>query len=120
MKFYESLTRPVAVGAITVGPMLSQRNGRWEIAAGLEADRLIEPFISEHMNEALNPSRYAFNREEDPQGRARSMSGMAQATPRTDAQDSPGKDFGTPNLAWRRLGQWLPSEETITLAGECF
>jgi len=120
MKFYESLTRPVTVGALTVGPMLLQRNGRWEMAAGLDADRLIEPFISEHMNEALNPSRYAFNRERIrkavrdrcPEWHKRypALTHEVFQAKLSDLRTWHGEDYG----------QWLPSEQAITLAGECF
>ncbi len=119
MKFYESLTRPVAVGTLTVGPMLSQRNGRWEIASGLDPDRLIEVFISEHMNEALNPSRYAFDRERIrnavrsrcPEWRKRypELTHEVLLEKLAELRTWHGEDYG----------QWLPPEDAITLAGEC-
>jgi hypothetical protein len=120
MKFYESLTRNVKVGALTVGPLLSRREGRWEIASDLNPDRLIDPFISEHMNEALNPSRYAFNRDRIRKAVRRRCPEWHERYPELTREILVEKLAELRTWHGEDYGQWLPPEEAITLAGECF
>ncbi len=62
MKFYEGLSQPVQIGPATRPAILSLNDGAWIIndPQGLR-DNLLKPFVSDHLNEALNPSVYAFN-----------------------------------------------------------
>jgi hypothetical protein len=61
MRFYEGLTRPVDIGGINRPATVVQDNGRWKInETETLRVRLIKPFISDHLNEALNPSGYSF------------------------------------------------------------
>jgi len=57
MKFYQNLTRPVKIGDNIKPAVLLVKNGTWKLGenADLRAS-LIKPFISNHFNEALNPS----------------------------------------------------------------
>ncbi|MFN0141609.1 MAG: hypothetical protein ACKVQW_16170 [Pyrinomonadaceae bacterium] len=59
LKFYLSLTKPVPVGDKTRAPLFTLVDGKWQIADGitLRAD-MLAPFITDHMNEALNPSGF--------------------------------------------------------------
>lgn len=59
MKFYQGLTKPIKIGAVTRQATLMLNEGFWEVnAGGLNGDFLLRPFISDHMNEALNPSLF--------------------------------------------------------------
>ncbi|MEO5857513.1 MAG: hypothetical protein ABIR33_01045 [Pyrinomonadaceae bacterium] len=59
MKFYEGLTRSIRVGSLDRPPTLILKNGVWKLnASGSSEDILLRPFISDHLNEALNPSLY--------------------------------------------------------------
>ncbi len=62
MKFYQGLTQPIHIGSITRPAILTLKDGEWVInyQANLH-DNLLKPFVSNHLNEALNPSVYAFN-----------------------------------------------------------
>jgi hypothetical protein len=61
MKFYDGLTRPVNIGSSTRPALIVQNDGRWNINEEISlSDNLLKPFITEHLNEALNPSGYAF------------------------------------------------------------
>lgn len=60
MKFYQSLAEATWIGMKTRPAMLRLRDGRWIIAGTRLRDDLLKPFISDHLNEALNPSGYAF------------------------------------------------------------
>lgn len=59
MKFYLNLTREIKIGDFTKSAVLSLRNGIWTFD---ESDDLrailIKPFLSKHLNEALNSSIY--------------------------------------------------------------
>ena len=57
MKFYEGLTKPVTIGGYIRPTTLVLKNGKWALNEGeLNQDNLLRPFITEHLNEALNPS----------------------------------------------------------------
>ncbi|MEQ1763004.1 MAG: hypothetical protein ABL984_07660 [Pyrinomonadaceae bacterium] len=59
MRFYEGLTRSVRVGDMARPATLILENGLWKLnAAGTSEEVLLRPFISDHLNEALNPSLY--------------------------------------------------------------
>ena len=61
MKFYDGLTQPLTIGSETRPAIVVQQNGLWQINNGaVLRDSLLKPFISDHLNEALNPSGYAF------------------------------------------------------------
>ena len=57
MKFYRNLTRSVKIGNSTKPAVLILADGIWKFneKAGLR-EVLLEPFFSDHFNEALNPS----------------------------------------------------------------
>jgi hypothetical protein len=57
LKFYQGLTQEIKIDAQTRPPMLLLRNGVWTINQNVNLrDVLLKPFISDHLNEALNPS----------------------------------------------------------------
>ncbi len=59
MRFYEGLTQAVKVGKMQRHATVTLENGQWKLsAAGTSEEVLLRPFISDHMNEALNPSLY--------------------------------------------------------------
>jgi hypothetical protein len=61
MKFYLGLTQPVKIGDTTREPTLSLVEGQWQV--NIDADEraaLLKPFVTDRMNEALNPSGYTF------------------------------------------------------------
>lgn len=62
MKFYLNLTGDVKIGNETKPAVLRIENGAWKFGAG-SADlrqNILKPFVSKHLNEALNPSIYIF------------------------------------------------------------
>lgn len=60
MKFYEGLTEPVTIGGKTRPAVLALKDGSWQIAGKLLREDLLRPFVTDHLNEALNPSGYGF------------------------------------------------------------
>jgi hypothetical protein len=62
LRFYQGLTRPIESDGQSRPPLLKLTDGRWELArSGLLREHLLKPFITQHMNEALNPSSYALH-----------------------------------------------------------
>lgn len=62
LKFYEGLTHPVRIGDITRPAVLELRDGLWKLCDDANIrEVLLKPFISDHFNEALNPSVFTRN-----------------------------------------------------------
>lgn len=62
LKFYEGLTRELKLVDKTRPPLVKLVDGRWAIdSQAVSNENLIKPFVTDHMNEALNPSIYSFN-----------------------------------------------------------
>jgi len=61
MRFYQGLTQPVRIGSSTRPAILVLKDGSWKINDEATLRKtLIKPFISDHLNEAYNPSSYSF------------------------------------------------------------
>ncbi|HMU33809.1 MAG TPA: hypothetical protein PKC89_08090 [Pyrinomonadaceae bacterium] len=61
MRFYQGLTKPLKIGDRTRPPVLTFQGGAWVFTDIGEIRKIfIRPFISEHLNEALNPSIFSF------------------------------------------------------------
>ena len=74
LKFYLNLTRPVTVAGKLLPPVLVRgANGSWALNPYRDgrAEDLLRPFISDHLNEALNPSRYSDQMRATVQSRLR-------------------------------------------------
>ncbi|MCU1290097.1 MAG: hypothetical protein JWN60_2326 [Acidobacteria bacterium] len=57
MKFYQNLTRPLVIGEQTKSAVFVLEDGIWKFNENAAArENLLKPFISDHLNEALNPS----------------------------------------------------------------
>ena len=61
MKFYDGLTHSIDIGGNTRPAIVLLNHGEWSINEEISLpESLLKPFITEHLNEALNPSGYAF------------------------------------------------------------
>jgi hypothetical protein len=62
MKFYQGLTKKIKLGEITRSAILILKNGFWEFNENVNLKQiLLKPLISNHFNEALNPSKFVSN-----------------------------------------------------------
>ena len=62
LKFYEGLTQAITLGDSTRPAVLLLKDGLWTFNDGVNLrDVLLKPFISDHLNEALNPSIFTKN-----------------------------------------------------------
>ncbi len=55
IKFYQNLTQSIKIGQEIKEPLLIVENGLWKINGNI-TERLIKPFVSNHLNEVYNPS----------------------------------------------------------------
>ena len=60
MRFYQGLTEPLLIGNQTRYPPVVLKDGAWTVDDATLRENLLKPFISGHLNEAVNPSGYAF------------------------------------------------------------
>jgi hypothetical protein len=59
MKFYQGLAHPVKIGDAERPAIVSLKNGFWKFNENADLRQiLVKPFMTDHMNEALNPSIY--------------------------------------------------------------
>ena len=62
LRFYEGLTQTITFGDSTRPAVLLLKDGLWIFNDAVNLrDELLEPFISDHLNEALNPSIFTSN-----------------------------------------------------------
>ena len=57
MKFYLNLRHPVRIGERVRPPLFERSAEGWHLRPGIDPNRLLEPFLSNHLDESLNPSR---------------------------------------------------------------
>ena len=62
MKFYLNLRHPVGSASRVRPPLLEPSRGGWRFRPGVDRDRLLQAFVSDHLDESMNPSRYRFSR----------------------------------------------------------
>lgn len=58
--FYRSIFESISIDGESTKPIVRLDGGRWRIANDATT-RILRPFITNHLNEALNPSMLAFN-----------------------------------------------------------
>jgi len=60
LKFYQGLTKPITIGSTIRAAVLEIHNGLWMISVDAKV-LLLKPLISDHLNEAMNPSIFTSN-----------------------------------------------------------
>ncbi len=122
MRFYEGLTRPITVGILDRPPTLTLKDNQWRLNdAGISEELLLRPFISDHLNEALNPSLYIPGLRSSIRGivRKRSCPQWRSAYP-ASSQDK-FRSLTDSLRLWHGEGYGhKQSQKFVTIAGECF
>ncbi|MCE0722524.1 MULTISPECIES: hypothetical protein [Legionella] len=117
-KFYMNLGHSVKIGKRTLPPILVLNGNQWEFSKHVTRENLLKPYISDNLNEAYNPCRYSFNRNQiRRQIKKRcaqwiSREGLTQQVVRAKLKET---------LRWHgeNYGHWLPARNAVTLAA-CF
>jgi hypothetical protein len=119
MKFYLNLRHPVRIGERVWPPLLERSRVGWRLRPGINPDLLLEPFVSNHLDESLNPSRYRLSR-----GSIRSLirdrcdRWVQFYADRLGLVAPSGVSFAT-NWFGEEYGHWLPPADEISIATEC-
>jgi hypothetical protein len=121
MRFYEGLTKPILIDGAVRPPLLELRDGMWRMNGAADIGRdLLKPFISDHLNEALNPSVLAPGLRSFVRGVVRK-----QSCPKWIAL-YPGRTKGDFEKVTSELRLWngedygfRDSEKFVTIANTC-
>ncbi|KTD17082.1 hypothetical protein [Legionella jordanis] len=117
-KFYMNLTRTVRVGTHKLSPIFVLNGNQWQFNKLHKEGHLLKPYLSDNLNEAWNPSHYAFMRSQIQRQvmkrctdwiQRRSINpGVVEAKLR-ETNHWHGEDYG----------HWLPAKHAVTL-NVCF
>jgi len=122
MRFYEGLTEPVKVGDMVRPATLMLENGLWKLnTAGTAEEVLLRPFISDHLNEALNPSLYIPGLRSSIRGivRKRSCTQWRAAFPTRSADDFRNLTDALSTWNGENYGH-KSSKKLVTIANTCY
>ncbi len=120
MRFYQGLSNAVRIGETTRPPFVILDNGYWKRHGQAAGDMLLKPFISEHLNEALNPSAFRFTLVrsvrravkkyacEDWRKWQPNLNAEEFKTRSASLQTWHGEDYG-----------WTKKSHTVSIADEC-
>ena len=118
-KFYRNLFHEVRIGELTLAPLLRRDGARWIIDPSRDNTELLKPYLTEHLNEAWNPSLYHFSVERI-RGHVRDRcAGWFKQAP--DFNEASYRAHLERTKTWfgEPYGWDLPEEKAVTLL-ECF
>jgi len=119
MKFYLNLRRPVRIGERVWPPLLERTVTGWRLRSGINPDSLLEPFLSNHLDESLNPSRYRFSRRSiRARIRDRCDQWVQFYADRLHLAAPSGLSFAS-DWFGEKYGHWLPPADEVSIATEC-
>ena len=122
MRFYEGLTREIRIGEMTRPATLVVRNGLWELnPVGMAEDVLLRPFVSDHLNEALNPSLFVPGLRSSIRGivRKRSCAQWITAYPLRSSEDYRTLTESLATWYGENYGH-KPSNKFVTIGDTCY
>ena len=124
LKFYQNLTGEITIGETVKPPLVVLKNGAWKYNETVDlSENLLRPFISNHLNEAFNPSIYtkAFGLRSSVRGRVKKRACAEWQTAHPYISKT---DFDEQS---RRLQTWFGEDygftvnaDFITIANTCF
>ena len=124
LKFYQNLTGQINIGERIKSPLVRLENGFWKFDENVElTENLLKPFVTAHLNEALNPSIYTkvFGLRSSVRGR---VVEYACADWKTLYPNRSKTDFET---IFRSLQTWhgedygfTTNKNFVTIANACF
>lgn len=124
LKFYQNLTQPLKIGGETKLPLVVLENGFWAFNRNVNlTENLLKPFVSNHLNEALNSSIYtkAFGLRSSVRGH---VAGRACAQWKKIQPNFSKADYETESNSLRKwFGEdygFTFNSNFITIADTCF
>jgi len=119
MKFYLNLRDSVQIGDRLWPPLFESSPEGWRLRPGIDKDRVLERFVSNHLDESLNPSRYRFSRGSiGSLVRARCDRWMKFYADRLDLIAPSGQSFAA-DWFGEDYGHWLPLTDEVSIEREC-
>jgi hypothetical protein len=119
MKFYVNLRQPVRIGDRVWPPLLESSPAGWRFRAGVDRDHLLQAFLSDHLDESMNPSRYRFSRGAiRSRVRDRCDAWTRFYADRRGLVARSGQGF-TSTWFGENYGHWLPPADEVSIATEC-
>ena len=117
-KFYRNLTHRVKIGGRILPPILILKGDKWEFSQQVNKNTLLKPFLSDNLNEALNPCRYTFTRNRI---RNQVKKRCADWIAREGITHQKVIVKLEENSRWHgeSYGHWLPASDAVTL-NSCF
>lgn len=111
-KFYMNLTQAIKIGDTILPPILVLRGDRWEFQR--DKENLLKPYLSDHLNEALNPSYYTFTRNQiQREVQKRCADWIHQKGITKEIIEAKLRE--TSLWHGEQYGHWLPAKNAITL-----
>lgn len=117
-KFYMNLGHSVKIGDKMIPPILVLNGNKWEFSKHITRDNLLKPYISDNLNEALNPCRYSFTRRQIRKQIKKRCASWVERYGITQ-QFVEGKLKETSRWHGEDYGHWLPASNQVTL-NVCF
>lgn len=113
-KFYMNLTQSVKIGERTLPPILVLNGDKWEFSKHIHRKTLLKPYISDNLNEAFNPCRYTFNRNQIRRQIKKRCADWINRQGLTQ-QIVQAKREETKRWHGENYGHWLPASNAVTL-----
>ncbi|MCW8469989.1 hypothetical protein OQJ19_04865 [Fluoribacter gormanii] len=117
-KFYMNLTHSVKIGKQTLPPILVLNGDKWEFSKHVTKYNLLKPYISDNLNEAFNPCRYSFMRDQIRRQIKKRCTEWIKRKKITK-QIVQAKLEETSRWHGEAYGHWLPASNAVTL-DTCF
>lgn len=119
MKFYLNLRRPVQIGDKELTPLFERTPEGWRLRAGVDRDHLLDPYISDHFDESLNPSRYRFSRASIRSLIEKRCAEWGRFYSDRLALVAPANESFATLWFGEEYGHWLPQNEEVSIANTC-
>ncbi|MFA5960492.1 MAG: hypothetical protein WC785_08235 [Tatlockia sp.] len=113
-KFYRNFVHNVKIGKRTLSPLLVLNGYQWEFARRVRSDTLLKPYLSDNLNEALNPSHFVFMRKQIHRSVKKRCDDWIA---RQDLTQQWVKEKLKETSLWHgaNYGHWLPARGAVTL-----
>jgi hypothetical protein len=113
-KFYSNFIASVKIGNSMQPPILVLKDNKWEFSKHITPDNLLQPYISDNLNEAYNPCRYTFMRSQIRRQIKKRCDDWIKRKGIT-RQIVLAKLEETSRWHGEEYGYWLPKDSAVTL-----
>jgi hypothetical protein len=119
LEFYHNLFHEVRIGERVLPPILRHDGTAWGIDPARDGAELLRPYITLHLNEAFNPSRYLYGVERIRANVRQRCASWLRQVPGFDEAGYRARVDATQTWFGQPYGRDLPDDKAATLL-ECF